>query len=752
MKRLILTLTILSLALGCTHPRLARAAAALELYPTFEAMGVIVTISAEDDPDGDMTASLKYRLSGEGAYRQGYQLTRITDTRFVGSLFWLESGTLYDVRVLLDDPDGGPVDGTSVEATDTTRTTITIPSPTHIYYASPTGAGTDCTLAAPCTLEEAVIQAEAGEAVYLREGVYTTGEIDLPHSGAAGAPITLTSYPGETAILDGGDPAVFTWTAQGGGVYHATVNVPDPHLITANGQRLYPYQSLSDLQTWVWGIPGFYASGKDVYVRLIGDADPTNKKMVVSRYNFAFYVEQDFIYFSKLTFRHYGQGEYAKAIYFNNASDNLVQGCTFAINDLGIGLKRDSGRNVIQKNEFFDTVFAWPWAAVKADSGLETGGIRFYGPTDGRGNIIRNNTFHDYFDGFGACPEFSAAVTNETDVYGNLIYRAGDDGMETDGQCSNVRIWGNTFHDVLVGISLAPVYTGPVYAIRNLVYNTGAGNSDYPGSPFKFNSGYDQSGPMYLFHNTADAVLPGSSGLDIKSPGSWTSITTHNNIWAGTDFALSNANPSQPLDLDYDDLYTTMVGELAWWADLPDRHLNTLTELQLATGQELHGFNLLPGFTNPATGDYTLADGSGLIDVGLFIPGINDDFIGDAPDIGAFEFINYGFTMQVTPLYQVIDPGGTAVYTIDMQPIRDFTETITLTINLPISLTASIVPETLTPPGQATLTITDTHTTPLSSGIWYSIEVFAEGGGASGVYPIWLLVGGSEVFFPIVKK
>jgi hypothetical protein len=315
-----------------------------------------------------------------------------------------------------------------------------------------------------------------------------------------------------------------------------------------------------------------------------------------------------------------------------------------------------------------------------------------------------------------------------------------------------VRIWGNTFHDVLVGISLAPVYTGPVYAIRNLVYNTGAGNSEYPGSPFKFNSGYDQSGPMYLFHNTADAVLPGSSGLDIKSPGSWTSITARNNIWAGTDFALSNANPSQPLDLDYDDLYTTMAGELAWWADLPDRHLNTLAELQLATGQEMHGFNLLPGFTNPATGDYTLADGSGLIDVGLFIPGINDDFIGDAPDIGAFEFINYGFTMQVTPLYQVIDPGGTAVYTIDMQPIRDFTETITLTINLPISLTASIVPEILTPPGQATLTITDTHTTPLSSGIWYSIEVFAEGGGASRVYPIWLLVGGSEVFLPIVKK
>ena len=73
--------------------------------------------------------------------------------------------------------------------------------------------------------------------------------ITLPRSGTAGAPIVIRSYPGETAILDGGDPATFTWTAQGGGVYRTTVNAADTHLVTANGQRLYPYQSLADLQT-----------------------------------------------------------------------------------------------------------------------------------------------------------------------------------------------------------------------------------------------------------------------------------------------------------------------------------------------------------------------------------------------------------------------------------------------------------------------------------------------------------------------
>ncbi len=152
-----------------------------------------------------------------------------------------------------------------------------------------------------------------------------------------------------------------------------------------------------------------------------------------------------------------------------------------------------------------------------------------------------------------------------------------------------------------------------------------------------------------MFHNTADAVLPGSSGLDIKSPGSWTSITARNNIWSGTEYALSNANPDQPLDLDYDDLYTTLAGELAWWDGLSDRHLNTLAELQSATGQEIHGFNLLPGFANPAEYNYTLAPDSELIDTALLIPGINADYAGSAPDIGAFEFNENGITLQVIP-------------------------------------------------------------------------------------------------------
>ncbi|MBC7249333.1 MAG: right-handed parallel beta-helix repeat-containing protein [Anaerolineae bacterium] len=612
------------------------ASASLELYGTFQAMGVIVTIAADDDPDLDASATVEYRLSGSGAYRQGFPLSRVAATRFVGSLFWLEPGTSYEVRVTFSDPDHGPLDGDTVQGTASTRAEITIPTPSKSYYVSPTGSGTECTLAGPCALSYAVSQAQAGEEVVLRGGVYYQDEIALPRSGTSGAPIVIRGYDGETAILDGADPATFAWTSYSGGVYRTTINTDGTHLVLADGQRLFPYDDLTDLQNLSRdNTPGFYADGTTLYVHLAGDANPNSATMTVSRYSTAFYVAQDYIYFLNLTFRHYGQGEYAKAIYFDGASDNLVQDCTFASNDLGIGIKRESHRNVIQDSEFYDTIFDWPWDDIKELGGLEDGGIVFYDPATGRGNVIRRNVFHDDFDGFGVCPSDTAATTNETDIYENLVYNMGDDGLETDGQCSNVRLWGNTFHDVLMGISLAPVYGGPVYAIRNLIYRTGVGNNDYSGSPFKFNSGYGPSGPMYLFHNTADAALPGNNGLYIKAPGDWELIYARNNIWAGTEYALNNYNTSEPIDLDYDDLWNGDSGNLVRW---DGTNYATLAAFTAATGQEPHGLSVEPGFADAASGNYMLAPGSALIDAGLVIPGINDDYVGSAPDIGAFEY------------------------------------------------------------------------------------------------------------------
>jgi parallel beta-helix repeat protein len=698
-------------------PSPAQAAASLELYGTFQAMGLIVTIAPSDDPDRDATATVEYRVSGSGSYRQAFPLSRIADTRFVGSLFGLEPGTTYDARVSFSDPDGGPLDGTTVTATASTRAEITIPAPGNSYYVSPSGIGTACSQTSPCSLTEGLSQAQAGEAVVLRDGVYYEGEINVSRSGAAGAPIIIQSYQGETAVLDGSDPVTFTWTLQDppdSGVYSTTVNIPGTHLVLANGQRLFPYQNLTNLRNLSRdGVPGFYVSGTTLYVHLAENADPNTATMTISRYTSAFNVNgQDYIYFLNLTFRYYGQDAYPKVIYFNNASHNLVQGNTFASNDLGIGIKRESHRNVIQDNEFYDTIFNWPWSDIKEVGRLEDGGIAFYDPATGRGNVIRRNTFHDDFDGFNVCPSDTAATTNETDVYDNLVYNMGDDGLETDGQCSNVRLWGNTFHDVLMGISLAPVHDGPVYALRNLVYRTGVGTNSYTGSPFKFNSGLGHSGPMYLFHNTADAALPGNNGIYIKAPGTWDMIYARNNIWSGTDYALNNYNETQPLDFDYDNLYTTNPNEFVYWGSGPNRHMHDLATFQSLTGQEPHGFNVEPGFAGPAGADYTLAAASDLIDAGLIIPGINDNYNGLAPDIGAFEFTP-SLTLRGTPADRTIHLNWTVNTTLPLTStwrVSYYTDTVASTV-------------------VATNTLTNTarvySLTNLTNYIWHTVTLYS---------------------------
>lgn len=617
---------------------LGQVAGSIELYGTFHAMGVIATLPAGSDPNRNAVASVEYRVSGAIAYGAGFPLTRVAAARFVGSLFWLTPGTRYDVRVRYADPDGAPLDTGWAGATASTRDELTTPVPTRTLTVGPAGAGTACSEAAPCALSQAIGQAQAGDEVVLGAGTYYQGELTLSRSGTAVAPIVIRGVAG--AILDGADPATFTWTSQGGGVYATTVTAPDPHLVTAGGARLYPYADLASVTALsASGTPGFFANGKALSVHLAGGVRPAGTAMAVSRFNDAFTITGNFVYIRDLTLQNYGLGSYAKAIYIHDGSDNLVQGCRFITNDLGIALKGGTHRNVIQDNEFSDTIAGWTWEDVKAEGNLETGGVRFYSPDDGRGTVIRRNKFHDFFDGLGICPTDSAAVTNETDFYDNQSYNNGDDGVETDGQCANVRLWGNTIHDTLSGISLAPVAGGPVYGLRNKIYLTGAGQSQagYTGLPFKFNSSDGDSGAIYLFHNTVDAQRAGNDGFRIQSPGTWQALYARNNVWAGTLHALENANVSQPLDLDYDDLWRTGSDSLVRWDGLANPRLSTLADVTAATAQESHGLSAAPAFVAPATADFTPGPSSPLIDRGVYIPGINDGYKGQAPDIGAVE-------------------------------------------------------------------------------------------------------------------
>jgi hypothetical protein len=87
---------------------------------------------------------------------------------------------------------------------------------------------------------------------------------------------------------------------------------------------------------------------------------------------------------------------------------------------------------------------------------------------------------------------------------------------------------------------------------------------------------------------------------------------------------------------------------------------NTIAALCTAHGLECNGYEDLPGFTNPTGGDFTLLPSSPNIDRGVLIPGINDNFVGNAPDVGAYEFTSNPFPIVLSSVRANSNPTNAA--------------------------------------------------------------------------------------------
>lgn len=608
---------------------------------TYHNIGIEITFSTA--PPAGTTANLYIKKQGDPSYLPAHPLTRIATTIFAGSAVQLKENTTYDLKITSTNfPD--------IVTSGTTKSNLYTQSSTRIFYVDSLGNDNNngtSTGTAFKTLEKALssIQTE-GTTIYVRKGTYYEGDLNLTKSGTSINPITIRNFPGEKPIITGIDKAFNpTWVVHdaAANVYKTTTAAQPLHAYI-NGKHLFHYLKLADLVNKVWAQPsGFFHDGTTFYVRFPAGTAPNNNVITIPKFTSGIQIDQQSnIVIKGLTFCYYGYGDYPRGIYLNIATAVMIDSCVFHHTHIGVALKRNSDFNTVQHCSFNESPKSqFNWDAVKTGGvDYEAGGICIYTSNlPNKGNVFRYNTFNDMFDAMAPGSEDIAGYSSNMDIYENVFNEVGDDAISLDGVATNVRVYNNSISNYLTGISAAPLSKGPTYIFRNVLFNSTASswksNSMYTPYPFKFNVNSSLSTNwVYLYHNTSFSDIPECDGFLFKNYSDWHDIISRNNIYAGAAYAFDNWSTTNPIDFNYDGLYTSHPTKLFYWNG---NTYNSLTAFSSATNQEINGIVSNPDFVSIANADFHISASSPFIDKGEIIPGFNDDYTGTKPDIGKYE-------------------------------------------------------------------------------------------------------------------
>jgi hypothetical protein len=276
----------------------------------------------------------------------------------------------------------------------------------------------------------------------------------------------------------------------------------------------------------------------------------------------------------------------------------------------------------------------------------------------GQGHVIAHNAIAYFHDGigistYGTPPEDPAQRAASIDIYNNDLHLMNDDFIETDGGVHNIRVYQNRgVNAAQGGYSAQPVFGGPVYFIRNLLYNVASGVA------FKFSA---TPAGLLVYHNT----IIGEQ--QVSDP--YSNVHFRNNLFLGRDMdgrgIMTWANATEQYSTDFNGFRRPKIGTAPYRWLAPGRGqatyqptaqdwraFRTLEEFRAATGQEAHGremdFDVFASMSPPDPArryavyhamdlDFRLKPGSTAVDAGIALPGINDGFAGGAPDLGALE-------------------------------------------------------------------------------------------------------------------
>jgi hypothetical protein len=295
----------------------------------------------------------------------------------------------------------------------------------------------------------------------------------------------------------------------------------------------------------------------------------------------------------------------------------------------------------------------------------------------GQGHVVAYNRVMQFHDGIdiatygnpdGAPNAIQDRLPVSIDFYNNDISNMEDNCIESDGGAHNIRILRNRcFNQGHRALSVQPMFGGPVYFIRNIVYHAPEGGA------VKFTA---SSSGIVVYHNTFLApvkpMLLAVSNVHYrnnlilgKSETLETFAVESNTNYSDSDYNGFRANEGADFSFEWSTppfsaraLFPGELGKLAMQQQnqleaqsRERRRFKTLKEYSEATGQDRHSVMVdydvfqkvsPPGpdprtLYKPADFDFQLRPGSSPVDAGVRITGVNDDFTGRAPDLGALE-------------------------------------------------------------------------------------------------------------------
>ena len=307
----------------------------------------------------------------------------------------------------------------------------------------------------------------------------------------------------------------------------------------------------------------------------------------------------------------------------------------------GIWVTGDDQKNVYVCDNTIEGRDVWPWVYnADATSHWDDEAIQLHG--DGI------DACHNRIVGFGDTIIQKKPGARSFDFYGNDIYDSWD-GTELEEGSGNVRFYNNRLTNVNDGASMQPIYGGPAYVMRNVVYNAVSEqmkiHAEGDGS-----GGFKEPSGMLIFHNTF--VSP-TIDLTDETPATIHNFLMANNLFVGPHTLTSGkaAEYTTPVDHGMFDYNGYFPDGLFWLGTIAGTRVqyDNFAGLQAGGVFEAHG-SLVDAavFANGEVGpddpmtkhppfDATLSASSSALDKGLVLPGLDDRFGGSAPDLGALE-------------------------------------------------------------------------------------------------------------------